>query len=466
MNVIKWRHSATLFTWLGLLSAIILSIYADLAHCFLIPIHTLRFDCQQLSSRNLYDFCAYSPKSGSNFHMIGVTVTKQRKYFGGRFFPTYLVGLGSYNGEDAAFLAQTPSITSPRQEVLPVPVLEGSVALLKKVLDSEVLSKTDLLLNARNLINRDGGLYDNLPWESWGGQLSKRGAFNKFNGAPTNRKGFENAYALMWECIEEECRAEVLSGVIERDDSLPYGYFLGGAVGLRKKPEFMTILGETVKKPFSGGEEIIVNCNCDEAIGLSMARKEPILVDSEVWDSAALQVNFRFSADGKLVLDINIEGDLDTTSKAKERLKNVPKAWEIKRANIFFNMDEIKKRECLYASGLTKLPRSREGVEKLDKMLLPLMDEKVRRAIQVQQAVAQGNYELAVQLESNKSERQIVSEQLERAKNQGITELVERLEERIFLLESAKMDITLDEGTYQKDLDADEWYLQNRKNMM
>lgn len=42
-------------------------------------------------------------------------------------------------------------------------------------------------------------------------------------------------------------------------------------------------------------------------------------------------------------------------------------------------------------------------------------------------------------------------------------ELAKILVDRLEILESCRMDSTLDVGSYQKDLDADEWYLRNRR---
>ena len=59
------------------------------------------------------------------------------------------------------------------------------------------------------------------------------------------------------------------------------------------------------------------------------------------------------------------------------RLKTVVKAWEIQSSQEYFAMDETQQRECLYASGVTKLPRKREGKEKLEALLLTKLDERV-----------------------------------------------------------------------------------------
>ena len=44
--------------------------------------------------------------------------------------------------------------------------------------------------------------------------------------------------------------------------------------------------------------------------------------------------------------------------------------------------------------------------------------------------------------------------------------MVDIIRERMEILDSCKMDLTQDEGSYQKDLDADEWYIANRRRAM
>lgn len=45
-------------------------------------------------------------------------------------------------------------------------------------------------------------------------------------------------------------------------------------------------------------------------------------------------------------------------------------------------------------------------------------------------------------------------------------ELASILIERLEILESCRMDATQDVGSYQKDMDADEWYLRDRRRAL
>ena len=49
---------------------------------------------------------------------------------------------------------------------------------------------------------------------------------------------------------------------------------------------------------------------------------------------------------------------------------------------------------------------------------------------------------------------------------EGDEDLAKILMDRLEILESCRMDATQDVGSYQKDLDADEWYLKDRRSSL
>lgn len=55
------------------------------------------------------------------------------------------------------------------------------------------------------------------------------------------------------------------------------------------------------------------------------------------------------------------------------------------------------------------------------------------------------------------------SPRLQAARAVGDDALAEQLEKELALLTMARQDPTQDEGTYQSYLDADDWYLKNRR---
>jgi hypothetical protein len=78
-------------------------------------------------------------------------------------------------------------------------------------------------------------------------------------------------------------------------------------------------------------------------------------------------------------------------------------------------------------------------------------------------APAVGDQKLIEALSEGKSERSKLKDQIARSKELGQLDVIPTLEERYEILTAAKFDPTLDEGTYQKDLDQDEWYLRSRR---
>jgi len=401
---------------------------------------------------------------GSNLIMNLKQDKRIKKQKGDKYLPRFVVGLGTYNGQDAAFLGERSSIRSVKEEVLPVPIIDGSLSLLKAALQYQKLPKSRIMALSKSLVNRDDSLYDNLPWEEWGAtSMAKKTAFDKFMGAPTLSNEYFSPYDLIREVINSECNSNIEAAIIERDDALPYGFFLGGALKLVEKESYMTLLGEKVKRPFSGGQEKVVVCSCDEALGMALSLNAPVSVEEEVWEAASVRAEFDLSPSEGLRLSISLRGEVDTTRAGRARLSQVRQAWDIPSPGAFYAMEDRDMRECLLASGVTRLPRSREGKGKLEEMLLPMMDEAVRRAVLLQRALERGDYETAVELSGNKSERQVVIEQLAVAKGQNNMELAERLQERLNVLKEIRADYTQDEGSYQRDLDQDEWYWRNRQ---
>lgn len=95
--------------------------------------------------------------------------------------------------------------------------------------------------------------------------------------------------------------------------------------------------------------------------------------------------------------------------------------------------------------------------------LLPFLDETVRREARIALAVERGDWATVEKLQAGKSERGKVKDRLRQAREEGDEVLLALLEEEYARLTVAKIDPTQDEGSYQKDLDQDDWYLKNRR---
>lgn len=94
----------------------------------------------------------------------------------------------------------------------------------------------------------------------------------------------------------------------------------------------------------------------------------------------------------------------------------------------------------------------------LDDILLPLVEESVRRQYLIRDAEARNDVEEANALRAEMSPRQSALEQARAARDVGLEDEASKLEDDAELYKSLRADITQDEGSYSQFLDRDEWY--------
>lgn len=143
----------------------------------------------------------------------------------------------------------------------------------------------------------------------------------------------------------------------------------------------------------------IVNCHLDELIAVSLLTGKPILIPQSLFASSAIDARLiNESNENKLKLVLSIYGPIfrspekrrDWKEKSRDGISNDQKsgdigevaiavpAWEIFDAKRFLKMSSVEKRATLRASGVTALPRPRQGLDSLDRALVEQMDEAVR----------------------------------------------------------------------------------------
>ena len=74
------------------------------------------------------------------------------------------------------------------------------------------------------------------------------------------------------------------------------------------------------------------------------------------------------------------------------------KVTEITDATTFLKMRLSEKRACLRASGLTALPKPREGPRKVDAIMIPLLDEEVAYEVLRRLGECRGDFALAANM--------------------------------------------------------------------
>eukprot|EP00984_Skeletonema_dohrnii_P000845 scaffold250_cov121-Skeletonema_dohrnii-CCMP3373.AAC.2 len=265
----------------------------------------------------------------------------------------------------------------------------------------------------------------------------------------------------------------------------------------------------------------VVECFSDEAIGFAMTSRLPILVQREIYERAAtkdveLDVmqaskvrNETKSAESfsylnripviRLFDDIadlttQVEGER-VLSKSQSRFiriplttnpspfdgpNQVPQSSAASNSPVFstFNpvasldefdtlSDDDKVRLLLKLESFKgALPRPRAVTSDptlLDNMLVPLIDESVRRQYQIRDAERRGDFKEANALREEISPRQRALEEAQAAREAGLEERALQLEEEAELYKALRADVTQDEGSYSRFLDRDDWYERETK---
>jgi len=327
---------------------------------------------------------------------------------------------------------------------------------------------------------------------------------------------YTSPYDLMAEILRDQLNAEVIGAVLENTSLLQGTLAVGGAVVLRRitPKRKVTIAGESLEvndedeefgnEGIRGGETIVVECDSDEAIGMAMACNASLQVESSIWERASVmsqQVSSRPCEDSQSVrsalplwsavdpeLSVLVEGQAGNLS-ATERV--VPLRVPRTTTSLFYSMfdsstqpssknlfptdnpiqslsrydsmsNEDKAVTLMTMSNFEgRLPRPRVvrqseknngGMNALDRILLPLVDESVRRQYLVRDAERRGDFEEAEALKGVKSRRQVAKEKAEQARELGEEDVAEWWDNEANLYGSLRADVTQDEGSYSRFL--------------
>lgn len=377
------------------------------------------------------------------------------------------VGIGTYGGLRCVYLAEDAGVPlEGGGRVFPAPISEPYLPLLECLFDGR-----RSLGGASKLANRDGGLYDTLPWE-WGrGERPKADAFARLALRPSSSGG-ASAYHLLLAAITEACCAEVCCGYIERasllDDEEDAQLVIGATLSLRESAELVSLYGERVPMPRDEPLRTAdVEATTDEMIGVAMAAGVPIEIERDVWNAGALPA--RFTLDGGL-MRVSIDHPppaSDKQERQQQRAVAEPSKplWKL-TATEFRALKPAALARALLASGASSLPRPREAtLERLSALAYPLLDATVRNQLLLEEAVAAQNYAEAQRLVGAKSQRQLVAEALEAALAEEDYARAEQLRARLDVLTELRMDPTQEEGSYDRFLDQDEWYAEQQRRI-
>jgi hypothetical protein len=332
---------------------------------------------------------------------------------------------------------------------------------------------------------------------------------------------YRSPYDLLKQILKEQLNAEVIGSVLENTSLLEGTTSLSGVLILRRvaAQKSAKVLGEEVTMSdedeefgnpgIRGGELVVVECDADEAIAMSLACDVPLQVETSILEVASLMahpVGGSSKSRQELLewtslnpeLSVLVEGQAGnessterasplriprTTSSLFDTVMQDPPVSAskdlfpsdnpIQSLSQYDNMsNEDKARVLMALSNFDgKLPRPRTVRQSqrmgagnaLDALLLPLVDESVRRQYQIRDATQKGDMDLVRTLTEEKSQRQIAKEKAEQAREKQADDVADWWEAEAEFLEALRADATQDEGSYSRFLDRDDWYERSRQ---
>jgi hypothetical protein len=140
-------------------------------------------------------------------------------------------------------------------------------------------------------------------------------------------------------------------------------------------------------------------------------------------------------------LNFDIKNENDRRTVAPPAPPAIPPA-AITTAMSYMSMSDAQKRATLRSTGVQPPRRRSASSERLDALLLPLLDEVVRREVLLRQALARGDYTAAQRLAGGRSERAVLQSAVASAMEEGDTPAVQRLKARLDVLTERRADIT------------------------
>ncbi len=132
------------------------------------------------------------------------------------------LGMGDYDGGAAIFVA--PSGTGTSVKALPVPVGADAAIAMEKALKGQEYGKVQTLTVAQGLVNRDGGVFDNLPYSTTGrSKFAKKDLYDRIKGKdwPGRSLKPQNVFASLKERFGKKAKVR-LEDAERAEDKAPY----------------------------------------------------------------------------------------------------------------------------------------------------------------------------------------------------------------------------------------------------
>jgi len=415
-------------------------------------------------------------------------------------------GMGDFGTGAAIFVAPTIN-GGTRVDALPVPMGADAALAMEKALKGQAFGKVQTLTVAQGLVNRDGGVFDNLPYQIGRAKFAKKDLYDRIKGKdwpgrslkpqsvfaslkerfgkktkvrqedrdrdadaapyrgaygfpPTYEDaqarvfaGYVSPYSLFLEAIQDMLDCDVIGALLEDACPLDDRTDLAGALRLQ---------------PRNGSSALIVECFADEAIGLALAANIDVFTERTVLEVFSRPVKFgleRRTSVAPLKMRLQVADDVEPAiaeaveAEAPETIKSAEDYEGLGtqgKLRVLVAADEFRRRK-----GTLPRPRVLDAAGSdapVDALLVPLLDEAVRRDLAVEAALRRGDVAGAAALMAGKSKRHAARDLAAQASADGdlAGEIRARDDEAVY--SAIRADITQDEGSYSRFLDKDEWY--------
>lgn len=223
------------------------------------------------------------------------------------------------------------------------------------------------------------------------------------------------------------------------------------------------LYGESVyTKPYG------VRVDCYFAIALANAARCPCFLSNDLFRSASILVSDMADVYAScgfhpvLPKQSEIQGEGDVGSGEDERTEQTRQAapvvgeiWQL-TADDVLALSEDQLRDALRNEGVAV--RNDESIDSLRGKIVPFMDEVHRREVLIAVAAERGMFDVAANLQKGRSKRGKLLQELKDAEADGNWGRVTEVAAQLKRIENKTQDVTMDPGTYNPDLDQDDWY--------
>jgi hypothetical protein len=330
-------------------------------------------------------------------------------------------------------------------DVLPLPISPcTSQEDTKNVIDIPFT-----FITASAICQRDKGVYDNLPYElgDFGAKKRLFDFCNYFARQQVPQKFMSYSHAFLHACKTELGTELSFLGIEEADISEVGAIQLGAYMVIKKS-----------------GDIHIVNIYPDELVCFSMDLDIPINIDKKLFQKCCLDAILTPSSDhpSGFIIRSALTPTFQNNQTSSQTDQDVRTVWEIFDASEFIQMSQLEKRALLKRSGVLDLPRPRDGDVALENLLVDLMDSAVRTEYW-RMCAGKQNASPSVSSGSRRSELlQEMAVNLEK----GDMKAAVALRECFAQMTQLRADPTQDEGSYDRFLDQDDWYMEARRRAM